>query len=309
MLASRRCCTLRTRPAALALGLVLVLVSGTISRASAQGHAVRARGTFDLDVLALEIQASQVEGLVFLLRPQHWAPLGDTERWRQDGYPPKPERASDADWHWARVTPDSATAWVADARQLLRDEPRRHAAVRTKRARFGTLPPPPSGPVVALAGVDGALVTIGVDTLPSPGLAAADGFLTIRSGWNTPATAASAPRATLLDLLDSVERGLAYARWLAPQARTELACAAAADGEPNLQPPTLVEMPTPAMNPQFPYRMQVFFEYAVDEEGRVVPASIRELHGDAPRWSDAVRKALAKARYRPARVDGEPVVS
>ncbi|HXF96723.1 MAG TPA: energy transducer TonB [Gemmatimonadales bacterium] len=52
---------------------------------------------------------------------------------------------------------------------------------------------------------------------------------------------------------------------------------------------------------------RVVMEVVVDTLGRVEPESVRIFQAGDPGFADAVRRVLAEARFRPARVQGRPV--
>jgi TonB family protein len=73
-------------------------------------------------------------------------------------------------------------------------------------------------------------------------------------------------------------------------------------------------VPTRQPSPRYPESLRsvnvtgtVIAQFVVDQRGRVEPGSIRILDTPHKLFSDAVRSALLEARFRPARVGGNPV--
>jgi TonB family protein len=76
------------------------------------------------------------------------------------------------------------------------------------------------------------------------------------------------------------------------------------------QPPVVVR----AARPIYPPLMQsrgvegsITVRFVIDQRGSVTASSIRVVDGDEPLFIDAVRRALAGARFRPARIGGRAV--
>ena len=94
-----------------------------------------------------------------------------------------------------------------------------------------------------------------------------------------------------------------------------LAVTASADAEPEIhhvegdvQKPVKIESPAPVYPPELKKERvegQVIAHTVITEEGRV--ESVEILETPRPEFGDAVRESLAKWKFEPATLDGEPV--